>query len=146
MDSMDIIREVTGLGWPRGCYVVFGSGPLAVHGIRETSDIDIFVTTYLYEQLKQQPDWEVQYWDDGGEYVVKDGIFEVDNAWNYGEYNPDPETVIAQADIYAGVPFAPLPEVLRWKQAYGRDKDLRDAKLINAHLQHPGVCALCHQM
>jgi hypothetical protein len=52
--AVDIFREVKALDLPFGEYVVFGSGPLAAHGIRPTSDVDLFVTTMLYEKLKAE--------------------------------------------------------------------------------------------
>lgn len=128
---MDIVAKVKELDLPYGQYVVFGSGPLAVHGIRETRDVDLFVTTELYSQLKDQG-WEEKEWELGGTYLSKD-IYEVDDSWSYGNYNPKPEEIIAIAEIHKGVPFAPLTEVLKWKQAFGRPKDLEDIELIQAY-------------
>lgn len=122
---------------PFGQYVVFGSGPLAAHGIRLTSDVDLFVTTTLYETLKAEG------WDEkelntpaGGLYLSR-GIYEAVDTWDYGTYNPAPEVLIATADVIGGVPFAPLTDVLRWKAASGRPKDVADIALIQNHLSMP---------
>ncbi len=45
---MNIVKEVKSLGLPEGEYAVFGSGPLAVHKIRDTRDIDLLVSPKLY--------------------------------------------------------------------------------------------------
>lgn len=128
---MDIVTKVKELNLPHGQYVVFGSGPLAVHGIRETRDVDLLVTDEFYNRLKEQG-WEEREWDSGGTYLSKD-IYEVDNSWTYGDYDPKPEEIIAIAEMHEGVSFAPLTEVLKWKQAFGRPKDLEDIELIQAY-------------
>lgn len=125
---MTIFEEVKRLGLPLGEYVVFGSGPLAARGIRDSDDIDLFVTSRLYEQLKAEG-WPEQPWPEGGGRLVN-GDVEADDTWNYGDYRPTPEEVIARAELINGVPFAPLTEVLAWKRAFGRDKDLHDIELI----------------
>lgn len=42
----------------------------------------------------------------GGLYLVS-GIYEADDTWHYGDYDPTPEAIIATADTIQGVPFAP---------------------------------------
>jgi hypothetical protein len=49
---MEIIKEVKSLNLPIGQYVVFGSGPLQIHGIRESNDVDLLVLPGLFEKLK----------------------------------------------------------------------------------------------
>ena len=49
--SDDVITELSRLGLPPGHYVVVGGAALAVRGIRETDDIDLVVTTELFELL-----------------------------------------------------------------------------------------------
>jgi hypothetical protein len=132
MNKKELIERVRALALPRGQYVVFGSGPMAAHGIRLTRDIDILVTTALYERLKKEG-WEVAHWDSGAEYLAK-GIFEVDDSWNYEPYNPKPEEIISIAEIIDGIPFAPLREVLKWKKAFGREKDKVHIRLLEAYL------------
>ena len=130
---MNIFQKVKELNLPPGQYVVFGSGPLAAHSIRPTRDVDLFVTTALYQQLKNEG-WEEKGWPlTGGKYLSKDDLYEVDDTWHYGDYNPAPEAIIAVADIMDGVPFAPLAEVLKWKKAFGRPKDLKDIILIEQY-------------
>lgn len=130
---MEIIKKVKALNLPSDQYVVFGSGPLAIHGIRKSRDVDLFVTTALYEQLKKEG-WVEKEWELGGYYLSKDE-YEIDDTWEYGEYHPTPEQIIAIAEVVDGVPFAPLREVLKWKQAFGREKDLADVVLIEKYLK-----------
>jgi hypothetical protein len=131
---VNIFRQVADLGLPLGQYVVFGGGPLAAHGIRPTTDVDLFVTTTVYEQLKLAG-WEEHDVPAPGEgrYLAQ-GIYGAACTWHYGEYNPVPEELIAVADLIEGIPFAPLVEVVKWKKAYGRPKDLVDVTLIEEFL------------
>jgi hypothetical protein len=133
---MEIVKEVKSLELPDGQYVVFGSGPMQVHGIRESDDIDILVLPELYKSLKQQG-WPEKRWKPPypSDYLYK-GNFQIVYNWNYGEYNPDPEQLIEQSEIIQGIPFARLEEVLRWKRVLGREKDQRDIKLIEEYLKN----------
>jgi hypothetical protein len=47
---MNIVEEMKKLKFPQGQYVIVGSGPLVVRGIRETNDIDIVVSPKLFEK------------------------------------------------------------------------------------------------
>lgn len=134
LTSMDIIEVVKALNLPLGHYVVFGSGPMAAHGIRQSRDIDLLVTNKLYEQLKDEG-WQEKAWDEGGGYRLVRGVFEADDSWNYGSYNPTPEEIISKSGIIDGIPFAPLDEVVKWKQTFGRPKDLTDVELIEQFLK-----------
>ena len=37
---------------PDGKYAIFGSGPMAVRGIKPTDDLDVIVVDNLYQKLK----------------------------------------------------------------------------------------------
>ncbi|SDM47270.1 hypothetical protein [Allokutzneria albata] len=128
---MDIFQAVRTLSLPPGQYVVFGSGPLAAHGIRETADVDLFVTTELYQSLKRAG-W-AEKTQVGGSSCLSIGVYEAYDTWRSGEHFLVPEELIAAAEMINGVPFAPLEYVLSWKKALGRPKDLVDVKLIERH-------------
>jgi hypothetical protein len=130
---VDIFAQVKALKLPNGQSVVFGAGPLAAHGIRPTNDVDLFVTTALYQHLLAAG-WSEQTTSTGGLYLA-DGIYEADDTWDYGAYNPTIEELIDMAEVIGGVPFAPLGEVLKWKRAFGRPKDVVDVRLIEEHLR-----------
>lgn len=119
---------------PKEEFVVFGSGPLAIHGIRETRDIDLFISPKLYEALKSRG-WEEKFWPSGDRYLVHD-IFEVTDSWDYDEYNPSFEEIRSRAEIYDDIPYASLEDVLVWKKAFGREKDQKDIKAIEDYLFH----------
>src|SRR5215216_4531838 len=54
MTSQEIIEKVNGLQLPIDEFVVFGSCPMALAGIRESNDIDMAVTPKLFADLEKQ--------------------------------------------------------------------------------------------
>lgn len=133
---MDIIKKVKALNLPLGKYAVFGSGALAVRGIRESEDIDLVVTPEIYKKLKIDG-WKEEIWPSGRKRL-SNGSFEVSEDVDFRfacAYNPDIIKVLSEAEIINGIPFVSLDEIVRWKKAYGRDKDKKDLKLIGEFLQ-----------
>jgi len=146
---MNIFEEVKSLNFPLGGYLVLGSGPMAARGIRGYKDIDILVTQKLYDKLVEQG-WKAVEINGVNEKfeVLKNGKFEIDKKINCGNYNPDIETLIKNAEIINGVPFLPLNELIKFKTALGREKDFQDIKLIKEYLKNnsidinmPQICA-----
>lgn len=52
MNKEYIIKKVKSLGFPKGSYIVFGSCPMAIAGLRESNDIDMLVTSEIYNKMK----------------------------------------------------------------------------------------------
>ncbi|HET9850475.1 MAG TPA: hypothetical protein VFP35_02515 [Candidatus Saccharimonadales bacterium] len=132
MSGQEIISKVKALNLPANSYVVFGSCPLAVAGIRPSDDIDLFITPELFSALKQNGWQEV----DKGSAVnpLRHDIFEAYDNWDIGDYRPTVAQLLASADIIDGVPVVSLAEVRKWKQAMGRPKDRADIHLIDQFL------------
>ena len=51
---MNYLNELEQLNLPKGKYVIFGSGPLSIRGLRENHDLDILVTEDLWNKLSEQ--------------------------------------------------------------------------------------------
>jgi hypothetical protein len=136
---MDIIKKVKELNLPLGSYAVFGSGPLQIHGIREAQDIDLVVTTELYESLKQQGDWQEEL-KPNGQMVLEKDVYDIGVGWqSVGNYQPTTKRLIDTAQIIDGVPFVSLEEFLAWKKQLVGEKHQRDVKLVEAYLaNHQG--------
>lgn len=132
MTGQDITRKVKKLGLANGSYVVFGSCPMAVAGIRESSDIDLLVSEAVFEDLKKQG-WQTLHKDKNDKPLVK-GDFDVHTNWDFSSYAPTLKHLLASATVVDGVPFASLEEVRKWKVSSGRPKDLADIKLIDGYL------------
>jgi len=130
MTGKDIIKKVKSLNWPKGHYIVFGSAPLALAGLREAGDIDFLVSAELFEKLRQTG-WKVRIKSPNDKPLVL-GDFEVHANWNFSSYKPTLEYLLATATVVDSIPFASLDEVRKWKVSSGRPKDLADIKLIDA--------------
>ncbi len=120
------------MNWPEGSYVVFGSGPMAVAGIRESSDIDLLVSDELAKQLKADGWQEIE--KTPNDKPLVQGDFEAHKSWEFSSYKPTLEHLLSTATVIDGVPFASLQEVRKWKTASARPKDLTDIKLIDNYL------------
>ena len=46
-----LLEELKKLNLPKDKYIIFGSGPMAIRGIRDSEDIDVLVTKALFEEL-----------------------------------------------------------------------------------------------
>lgn len=56
-DREHLHRILTAISLTRGRYFIGGSGPLALRGLREATDLDIGVTTAYWFELERDPDW-----------------------------------------------------------------------------------------
>lgn len=134
MIRQEIISQVKSLNLPEGSYVVYGAAPLAIAGLREANDIDFLVTAELLHDLRQRGWQQVDKGPDDKPY--ESGIFEAHANWNFSAYAPTLEHLLKTAIVIDGISFASLEEVRKWKEAWGRPKDLADIALIDEYLAH----------
>ncbi|MGA3020599.1 MAG: hypothetical protein ABSD68_01460 [Candidatus Micrarchaeales archaeon] len=132
MNFVEIANKIKKLSLPLGEYALFGSVPLAAHGIRESRDIDIVAMPKLYNRLRMLQGWKEGIFPSGDKVLRKDDV-EMCKDWNYKSYNPSVKKLITEADIIDGIPVVKLEETLAWKKAFGREKDLKDVKLIEKY-------------
>ncbi len=135
------IKELKKLRLPSDEYAVFGSGPIAVRGIRKARDLDIIVKKNLWRRLKKEH--KVKYKQDSVDKNRKykiiqiptpKGIIDVFDEWHKPDYDID--ELIKEADIIYGVRFVKLKRVLEWKKLGERKKDKKDVKLIEEYLNN----------
>lgn len=124
------IAELRRWAWPTDEYVVFGSGPLHVHGIRTADDVDVVVTQARWARLVGAGHEPVSHRP--GVLQLQLGPVEVLSGW--WPYVGEPEEIVAAGELVDGIPFAPLDLVLRWKRRCDRAKDLHDVRLLEARL------------
>lgn len=129
--SEDIFEQVKALDLPIGHFAIFGSGPMAIRGLRASGDADLLVTKALFDEYAAKPDWQALSKDCGAE-VLQRGAIEMIHQWRPGEWDTD--RLIAEAEMIDGLPCVRLAEVIRWKEIYDREKDRRDIELIKAYL------------
>lgn len=132
MTKEEIIAKVKALKLPENSYIVFGSCPMAVAGIREAKDVDLLVSEKVFAELREA-DWRQLHKSLTDRPLVHD-VFEAHDNWNFSSYNPTLVHLLAGATIVDGVPFASLKEVRKWKLASGRPKDIVDIGLIDKYL------------
>lgn len=127
-----IIEKIKDLNLPPDQYVVIGSGTLAALGIRQASDIDMSVLPELHRKLRKSGEWREE--ERYGKVFLKKDDFEVNPGLSWEGYKTTTEEAIKSALIIDGIPFLNLEELKKFKTALGREKDLKDIKLIDDYL------------
>ena len=135
MTKEEIITKVKTLNLPKNSYIVFGSAPLTVLGIREANDIDLLVSKEVFKKLKDAG-WKELSKGPNDTPVVYD-VFEAHDNWNFSSYNPTLEHLLTSAIEVEGIQFASLEEIRRWKLASDKPKHISDIKLIDNYLSIP---------
>ena len=105
---------------------------MAIHGLRESSDIDIHVTEEVYEKLKESS-WESE--QGVGQIVLRYDVFDVGKFWDGNSV----EALLKSAVYVDDVPFLGLLNLRSWKTAKGRPKDKRDIVLIDKYFENNPV-------
>lgn len=133
---MNLIEEIKKLNFPLGQYVIVGSGPMAVRGLKEAHDIDIVVTPEFFEKCKISG-WETMPWtypEKVGQIYLKKGDVELYLDVNAGDFNPTTAELIGRSETIHGIPFITLGDMISFKKAYGREKHLEDIKTTEEFL------------
>ncbi len=125
-----LLEKFNKLDLPRDQYVIFGSGPLAIRGIREGRDLDVIVYDELFAELKKRYRHESEYKD---KIVLEGGDIEIFPARK--SYVDKAEEAIEKADAIEGYRFMNLKDLIRWKNKLSRPKDHRDIEMIKDYLK-----------
>lgn len=127
--TKQLFDELRRLDLPAGQYAVFGSGPMGIRGLREIRDVDVIASPALFSELTTKYPVEDH---EHGLHKIQIGHVEILDGWypKVGEL----EDLIASAEKIDGLPFVRLEKVLSWKQAYRRDKDDKDIRLLKEEL------------
>ncbi|MFP4539720.1 MAG: hypothetical protein ACLFNN_02170 [Candidatus Paceibacterota bacterium] len=122
----ELLAEFAKLNIPDGQYAIYGSGPLAIRGIREARDLDVVVRDGFYQELiKEYPEKEK------GKIEINAGDIEIFPAWN--SLINEPEEVIGRAELIEGFRFITIEDLVIWKKELDREKDHKDLKLIKRY-------------
>ncbi len=125
---MKYLDELKKLDMPSDKFAVFGSGPLAIRGLRENKDLDVMVKQDLWEELIKK--YPVKNIEKGGS--IEEGHIEIWAQWR--PWFSDITEMIDNADIIEGIRFVKLEYVLKWKKMRNSDKDKKDIELIEDYL------------
>lgn len=115
---------------PLGQYALFRSAPLGIRGLRDCRDVDVIVSTQLWQKCLADG-WQIRQVKSGNQCLSK-GEIELWLDWYPGEW--DVEDLIENSEMIDGLPFVKLDQVLKWKKIMGRDKDMVDVKIIEKFL------------
>ncbi|NGX31432.1 MAG: hypothetical protein K940chlam8_00800 [Chlamydiae bacterium] len=124
------LEEVDRLQLPKGGYVIGGSGPLAIRGIRDAVDIDVLVKKQVWDALNFQYTPEKNYLCIGS----------VEIGYEFLNLSPILNEVIDNADIIEGYPFISLKHTILWKKHLNREKDQKDIALIEKYQARSALC------
>ncbi len=120
------LNELIDLNLPADKYAVFGSGPMAVRGLRDNKDIDLIVKPPLWNALSK-------IYPAMGTKTLLCGHLEIFRDWC--PWFDDTSLLIDKADIFDKIRFVQLDCVLAWKRAMNRPKDRTDIELIEKYLK-----------
>ncbi len=120
------LDELRLLNLPVKQYAIFGSGPMAVRGLRHANDLDLLIKKDLWDELAK-----IYPLDEKG-VALRAGHIELFSHWE--PWFKDTDKLIDTAEIIDGLPFVRLSYVLEWKKQMGREKDKQDVILIENYL------------
>ena len=123
----DLLRELKKLNLPKDKFAIFGSGPLAIRGLRKVRDLDIIVTNNLWKETSKKFPVE----DMGTHKRIVFGDIEI---LSKPVLDFSAEKFIKRAEVINGVRFVTLEDTLAWKARMGREKDKKDIKLVEEYL------------
>lgn len=109
------LMELDSLNIPKEDYIIFGSGPMAIKGLLEPSDLDVVVTENVYREMF------------GDEEPIRIGNIELSYTWP----DIDIEELFNNVVWYEGYPFAHMKMVKLYKKQMNRKKDIEDLNLLN---------------
>ncbi len=126
-----LVEEFKKLNLSDNEYIIYGSGALAVRGIRDVRDLDVFVTDKLYQKL------EKIYLKNKKEEKIKIGEIEIypSRTWEWESDVGKLEDVIERGEVINGIRFILLEDLITCKKKMGRCKDFKDIKLIENYLK-----------
>ncbi len=124
---MDYFNELKLLNLPPGKFAIFGSGPMAVRGIRNSADLDIIVKQDLWQALVIKFPLALQH----NPTCLEIGNIQIYKDWL--ELSDRIDEMIDSAEIIKGFPFVQLKYVVQWKKQFGREKDIKDIELIQKY-------------
>ena len=123
MKKADIIEKLRSFPYDTKDYWVITGGAMAMYGIREeTSDIDLGCTSELADRLEKDG-FLYQIKPDGTRWFRIGSDIEVYENWLYDS-----------VELVDGIPVISIPGLIAMKQTIGREKDMRDLKLIDEYL------------
>jgi hypothetical protein len=121
-----------------GEYVLFGGSCLAIRGLRDLNDVDLFVTKRLYKLLTARG-WQEKSEPGGAPYLttrIAGVTIDAVADWLGDGWQPNIQSYLRHPEIIDGLRFMPLKDLYEWKKATRRPKDIIDMSLIEKYWAH----------
>jgi hypothetical protein len=132
---------VTELDLDRRDFVIFGSGPLLAHGLRYgIRDLDIVARGPAWQRVSEYGCQGTGSINGAPMAVFWNGLIQFSQGWISDDWDAD--DLIGRAESIQGWPFAPLTDVLAYKQMLLRPKDHPDIAALHQALPQPALQAM----
>jgi hypothetical protein len=127
---------VTELDLDRRDFVIFGSGPLLAHGLRYgIRDLDIVARGSVWQRVRECGRPATGSISGAPMALFWNGLIQFSQVWISDDWNAD--ELIGRAERIQGWPFAPLTDVLAYKQMLLRPKDHPDIAALHQAMVQP---------
>jgi hypothetical protein len=128
-----LVELAANLDLDRRNFVIFGSGPLLAHGLRQQiRDLDIVARGPVWRRVCQYGAPATGEINGAPLAVFCGGLIQFSQGWISEDWDGD--ALIDRGEIVQGLPFAQLTDVLAYKQDLRRPKDLADIQALLAAL------------
>ncbi len=133
-ETRELIKQLKKFNLPKGRFLIYGSGVLGIRGLREMNDLDVIVEASFYkkllkkyrEYLKENP----KALANNGR-TIKIGRFELGVSPPYLNFKKAKK----EADVFFGIKFVSLRDLIFCKKKMKRKKDLRDIQIIKKFVE-----------
>lgn len=132
---INYLDELKALNLAKGKFAIFGSGPLAVRGLRENNDIDVLVMRELWDDLAKKFPITSRANKPDSIYVGHIQILKID----YNDWQPlimDSTILITEAENIENFPFVKLEHLLNCKKMMSGEKHIDDVSLIQKFINN----------
>ncbi|MFW9871666.1 MAG: hypothetical protein ACFFG0_01100 [Candidatus Thorarchaeota archaeon] len=127
------INKFRRLPYPKNKMLIVSSGTLALLGLRKNKDLDIWVTKDLINKISKNSSYRKEIREGQTYYITKDGNIELSDKL-YNIKDKVEEQIKRSITIY-GIHFQSPEDIIDFKKGIGREKDLRDVKLLEDYLK-----------
>lgn len=132
-EGADYIERVKALDLPEGHYMVCGSAILELLGLRKAGDIDLLVSSELFEELESKRGWirNPQY---PTTLDMPDHSAGAKQSLDFMKEDYILSEMLPGAHLQDGIAFMSLTQLREAKVQLGREKDQKDIQLIDEYL------------
>lgn len=125
LNKVSIIKIIKDMELPLNEYWITSGAALVIHGVKEdTNDIDLGCTTSLWEHFLQKGcNYRVE--EDSSKIMVINNSVEIIKDW-----------FVDEIEFIYGLPVSSLESIKKQKFKLGREKDIRDIKLIDEFIKN----------